>query len=97
MNVILKTIGVIAVIISFIVGFFTGLLGFIIWLTGGISIAAILFACSRILENQNYITSLLQQQVRYTEKLHNTYTKCPNCGYEYEDSRTSCPNCGRRS
>ncbi|MFT4414183.1 hypothetical protein ACLM5H_10010 [Fredinandcohnia humi] len=97
MSIALVIIGVIAIIISVVAGLSTGaFLGFLIWLTGGVCIAVILFAVSKIIENQLNILYQLQVHNEFSRQLHKKYTKCPNCNYEYDDTLTSCPYCGHR-
>lgn len=100
MSMALVIIGGLVILISIIVGISTGaFLGFLIWLTGGVSIGMILFAFSQIIENQLSILYQLQAHNEFTRHLHKKLIKCPRCNHEYyenDDTHTSCPNCGYR-
>lgn len=93
----LVIMGAIAIMIGLVAGFFSGTVsGFILFLAGGSFAGMVLFAFSRIIDNQISILYQLQIQNEYNRELHKKIIDCPNCDYEYDVTYSSCPNCGHR-
>ncbi len=98
MPLVLYVIGAIALIIAIIVGFIQGTFwGFIVSVSGGISLLLIFFALAKILDNQDRILFKIASQYEiYKKYFKQPKVICPNCHNEHESDYSSCPHCGYR-
>ncbi|MCJ7841024.1 hypothetical protein MUB24_08935 [Lederbergia sp. NSJ-179] len=94
----LLILGIVVLILSVIIGFFTGSFWlFLLVILGGIVLASILFALASLHNRQEIILYHLQLQRELLRKQFGiALKKCPNCQYEFDAELSSCPRCGSR-
>lgn len=98
MITLLYIVGVLTLVISGIVGIYSGsFLGFLISIAGGFATTIIFFALANILDNQITIIYTLKKQEEKQRKLLSQEKKvCSKCNKEYDHDYGSCPHCGFR-
>ena len=98
MLTLLYSIGAIVLIISIIIGIYSGaFMRFLVSVAGGIASAIIFFALAKILENQETILYKLLHQEEIQRKYQMQEKKiCPRRNKEYDIDFSSCPHCGYR-
>lgn len=98
MIIVLYITGIITLVISIVVGFYSGsFIGFLVSVAGGFTSAIILFSLSKILENQDTILYTLAKQEEVQKRyLFKEKQICSRCSKEYDIDFGSCPYCGHR-